>query len=154
MNLLDASFPKKRISAGGLIRNGSGEILIVKPAYRAGWLLPGGIVEHDESPMQALYREIQEEVALRVRPQRLLCVDYLSAGPDFSESVHLLFECAPLDEEAVGAIRIDRVELIEFRFCSLDEAESLLVPSIAKRLRALSRSALIPAYLENGGPLV
>lgn len=154
MNPLDASFPKKRVSAGGLIRNRDGAILIVKPAYRAGWLLPGGIVERDESPVQALCREVQEEIALRVEPQRLLCIDYLGASSDFSESLHLLFECAPLDEAALGAVRVDGIELIEFRFCRLDEAASLLVPSIAKRLRTLSDQAPAPVYLENGEPVL
>lgn len=149
----DRLFPRKRISAGGLIRNRAGELLIVKPAYRSGWLLPGGIVEADESPRHALCREIEEELGLIARPLRLLCVDYLDASADYSESLHLLFECATPDDDALAALRVDAVELLQWRLCAQAEALALLVPAIARRLRALSLGGERPVYLENGAAL-
>lgn len=151
MNLLDASFAKKRISAGGLIRNGAGELLIVQPGYREGWLLPGGVVEADESPQQALLREIAEELNLPARSPRLRCVDYLGAGPRYGESLHLLFECAAPTAAELREMRVDGVELLQWRWSSPAQAQDLLVPSIAARLRALERAAsAAPLYLENG----
>ena len=68
--------PKKRMAAGALFLNERQEILIVKPAYREFWLLPGGVIEDGESPRQACMREIREELGLEVWVEKLLCVDY------------------------------------------------------------------------------
>ena len=56
------------LAVGGLIRDRSGKILIVKSPLR-GWEFPGGMVERAESPLVALMREILEEsgVAVTVR---------------------------------------------------------------------------------------
>ena len=49
---------KKVMAAAALIQNDLGALLIVKPNYRDGWLLPGGMVELNESPKRACQREI------------------------------------------------------------------------------------------------
>ena len=151
MSSLDDRFPKKRISAGALIRNGAGELLIVKPNYRDGWLLPGGIVEAGESPQRALLREVEEELNLRLRAPRLRCVDYLRASGDYGESLHLLFACTAPSEAELAQLRMDADELDEWRWSAPDAAQALLVPSIAARLRTLARAAPEAVlYLENG----
>jgi len=151
MTSLDDRFPKKRISAGALIRNGAGELLIVKPTYREGWLLPGGIVEAGESPQRALVREVEEELNLRLRAPRLRCVDYLSASGEYGESLHLLFACAAPDAAELAQLRVDADELAQWRWSAPDAAQALLVPSIAARLRTLARAAPQGVlYLENG----
>ncbi|MFL5627283.1 MAG: NUDIX domain-containing protein, partial [Ktedonobacteraceae bacterium] len=53
---------KKRMAVSAFFLDKQGNILIVKPTYRSDWLLPGGIVEKDESPRQACVREIKEEL--------------------------------------------------------------------------------------------
>ena len=40
-----ATLPTRRLAAGALIRNERGEMLLVKPNYKDGWILPGGTVE-------------------------------------------------------------------------------------------------------------
>jgi 8-oxo-dGTP diphosphatase len=40
-----AALPAKRMASGALYFNNRGELLIVKPTYRAAWLIPGGVVE-------------------------------------------------------------------------------------------------------------
>ena len=69
--------PKKRLSAGVLFLNQKQEILLVKPTYREGWLLPGGVIDEDESPKHCAQREILEELGVRVACDTLLLVDYL-----------------------------------------------------------------------------
>ena len=36
-----ATLPTRRLAAGALIRNERGEMLLVKPNYKDGWILPG-----------------------------------------------------------------------------------------------------------------
>jgi 8-oxo-dGTP pyrophosphatase MutT (NUDIX family) len=64
-------------AAGGIIFNEKGQLLIVKPTYHnRGWLIPGGVIEENESPSLACIREIKEEIGLDLIPDRLLCLEY------------------------------------------------------------------------------
>lgn len=61
-----------RVAGGALMQDG--KVLIVqRPVHEAGggfWEFPGGKIEASESPSQALMREIDEELAIQVRPAR------------------------------------------------------------------------------------
>ena len=56
------------VTAGAIIFNKSGQILLLKHRFRAGsgWGLPGGFLEAGEQPLEALRRELREELALEV----------------------------------------------------------------------------------------
>ena len=71
-----ASLPKKRIGAGALLFYNS-ELLIVQPTYNPGWILPGGTLEAEESPLEGLHREVHEELGIEIEPLTLLAVDYI-----------------------------------------------------------------------------
>ena len=58
-------------SAGALIRARKGRLLILKPTYKGGWTVPGGVVEIGESPWEACRRETREECGLDVTSGRL-----------------------------------------------------------------------------------
>ena len=55
-----------RLSAGALIRNTDGDVLLGKPTYKPGWELPGGFVDHGEELGHACRREAREETGLEV----------------------------------------------------------------------------------------
>jgi 8-oxo-dGTP diphosphatase len=140
------NFPLKRCSAGALIRDPDGRILIVKPAYRPEWLLPGGIAEENESPLVALQREVREEIGLSVMPQSLLCVDYMPAHGQYGESIHFLFDCGVIDSDAAASIAPIDDELSAARFLLWAEAKLLLADSVARRLSNLADGC----YFEKG----
>jgi len=52
-----ASLPTRRLAAGALIRNEEGELLVVKPNYKDGWILPGGTVESGEQDASVRFRK-------------------------------------------------------------------------------------------------
>lgn len=56
------------VTAGALIFNDSGQVLLLKHRFRAGsgWGIPGGFLEAGEYPEQALRREMREEVGLEL----------------------------------------------------------------------------------------
>ena len=54
--------PRIPASAGALIRDPDGRLLILKPTYKKGWTIPGGQIDADgESPWEACRRETLEE---------------------------------------------------------------------------------------------
>lgn len=73
---------RKRVSADAIIRDHQGRILLVDPQYKPDWDTPGGMVEANESPRDAVHRELNEELGLDLQVGALLVVDWVSAhGP-------------------------------------------------------------------------
>lgn len=145
---LDAGFPRRRCSAGGIIRDQQGRILVVKPSYRAGWLLPGGLVEARETPANALRRETVEEVGIMPTLVRLLCIDLLPPDKGFSESVHFLFECERVHTDGNPCLPTDGTEILEARFLIPTQAMELLIAPIRRRLGTVLDGG--HGYLEDG----
>jgi 8-oxo-dGTP diphosphatase len=148
---LDRSFPKKRLSAGAAIFDAHGGLLIVEPTYREHWLLPGGICESGESPLETVLREVREELKIDVVVERLACVDHLSPHDGFGEAVHFLFECRPLDAEQIRAIQADPSEIASFRFETPASWSIRLAPAITRRLDAVRVHGSV--YCEDGAPV-
>jgi 8-oxo-dGTP pyrophosphatase MutT (NUDIX family) len=61
------SWPSIRIAAG-LIVDSTGRVLLVRKRGTKAFMQPGGKIELHESPAQALAREIEEELGIRVAP--------------------------------------------------------------------------------------
>ena len=73
----DDALPAIPVSAGALIFDRAGRLLILKPTYKSGWTIPGGVMEADgETPWEACRREVREECGIDVRHGRLACMDF------------------------------------------------------------------------------
>lgn len=74
----DSPRRRQRVGAYGLAYDERGRVLLVRAAPHltvAGmWFLPGGGVEHGETPAESLRREVHEETGLLVGPVTLLGV--------------------------------------------------------------------------------
>lgn len=147
-----ASLPRKRMAAGVLVLDRGGRVLIVKPTYRDGWLIPGGAVETDEAPSETCRREAVEELGVALSVGRLLCVEYLPAYDGYTESMQFIFDGGVMPDAMCEQLRLPPDELSEARFAAVNEAERLLNPSLAVRVaHALeARRTGQVHYLEGG----
>jgi 8-oxo-dGTP diphosphatase len=145
--------PMIPVSAGALIFDSTGRLLILKPTYKKGWTIPGGVMEADgETPWDACRREVREECGIDVRAGRLACTDFRPARPGRPGGIRYLFDCGRADDAALAAITLQPAEIEEYRLASLDTALTLLRPAIRRRVRAATRRRRF-VYLENGRPV-
>ena len=68
-NILRLAHTRFAVTAAALIFNQTGQILLLKHRFRAGsgWGLPGGFLETGEQPIDALRRELREELDLEIQ---------------------------------------------------------------------------------------
>ena len=130
-----AQLPGVVVSAGALITDPAGQVLLVKPNYRDHWTLPGGICEHGEPPHAGCAREVAEEIGLSLPVAALLAIDWAQPfGPDARPIMHFIFDGGTLDDGA--AIVLQREELDHFRFTGRPELASYLAPYGLARVTA------------------
>jgi ADP-ribose pyrophosphatase YjhB (NUDIX family) len=140
-------------SAGALIFDEAGRLLILKPTYKSGWTIPGGVMEADgETPWEACQREVREECGIDVRHGRLVCMDFRRPRPGKPGGIRFLFHCGAMGKERLAAIVMQPEEISEYRLAPLAEALPLLRQPIRRRVRAAT-SARGLAYLEDGLPV-
>lgn len=118
-------------SVTGVVRDVAGRVLLVQQRDDQRWSTPGGAIEPDETPADAVVREVWEETGLLVAPVRVLGVH---AGPDFvvrypngdeTQYASTIFSCVVRS----GALQADGAETVAARFWTEDEARNLPLAS-------------------------
>jgi len=146
--------PRIPASAGALIFDSVGQLLIVNPTYKAHWTIPGGIMEADgETPWEACRREVLEEVGLHVERGRLVAVDFLRPKASKPGGMRFLFDCGVLPGAALGAIVLQEEELSEHRLADPARALELLSGPLRRRVGAALAAPGGCVYLEDGRPV-
>jgi 8-oxo-dGTP diphosphatase len=147
------ALPAIPVSAGALLFDRAGRLLILKPTYKSGWTIPGGVMEAGgESPWQACQREVREECGLDVRTGRLVCMDFRRPRPGKPGGIRFLFDCGVIAGRSLSAIALQAEEISAHRLAALPDALALLRRPIRRRVRAAcSGRGLV--YLEDGRPV-
>ena len=128
------TLPKKRISGGCLFFDERGWLLVVNPTYKETWEIPGGLVEKNESPREAVIREVYEELGLFCQPERLLCVDFSDETETRTESLHFIFLGPTLTADMITAIKLPKEELSEYRILPAKKGVKLLNKKLRRRV--------------------
>ena len=145
--------PRIPASAGALIFDRRGRLLILNPTYKRRWTIPGGQVEADgETPWEACRRETREECGLELDGGRLACVDFLRPSARREGGMRFLFDCGAFADEQLAGIVLQPEEISEHRLVELQEAQALLSGPVRRRvLSAVSAAHCV--YLEDGHPV-
>jgi 8-oxo-dGTP pyrophosphatase MutT (NUDIX family) len=123
----------------GVIINADGQVLLQLRSDDRTWGLPGGAMEPGEEPAETLVREIREETALEVVPERIVGV---YGGPDFrvryangdeAAILSITFACRPV----AGEPRVNDDESLEVRYFAPDA-----LPAMPARHRMRIQDAL------------
>jgi 8-oxo-dGTP diphosphatase len=135
-----------------MIFDRAGRLLILKPVYKSGWTIPGGVMETGETPWAACQREVREECGLAVQRGRLACVDFRPPHRGKRGGLRFLFDCGALPEENFAAMVLQPEEISKYRIEPLPAALDLLRKPIRRRVTAAIGSGGL-CYLENGRPV-
>jgi 8-oxo-dGTP pyrophosphatase MutT (NUDIX family) len=136
-------------SVAALVFDDAGRVLLARHATGGVWSPPGGAIDPDEPPQDAVVREVWEELGLEVEPVRCLGT---FGGPEFRITyengdqvayVITAFEC----RFRRGEIRPDGDEVLEARYFAADELGGLTLSSWATsvvRTLVAERAAWVP----------
>lgn len=131
--------PKFTVGCTCLVEH-EGRVLLVRPAYRPRWGLPGGLLHRGETPVEGVRRELREELVLDVvldgRPIVVLDIAL--------QRIDLVFRARLVEGATGAAAEIASAELSEIGWF---ESDSL------PELQHECRDALAAfADLDAGGP--
>lgn len=123
--------------AAACIKNINGEILLVKKRSSGIWGFPGGGVEPNETILQALHREIKEELNLDIGSPKLTAI-YSSPKFDFAypngDKVHpiiFFFDCRIADRQKFSPSQ----EIEAAEFFSIDKLPKKMLPCCVQKAK-------------------
>jgi 8-oxo-dGTP diphosphatase len=152
----NAKQARKRVGADVLLWDEQGRILLVDPKYKPDWDMPGGMAEANEPPIDALRRELKEELGLEmhVGEMTLLCVDWVSPHGPWDDSLMFIFDAGTLTASQVSKLCLADGELGAYEFCTHEQAQQRLRPYVWLRvsaaLKGLDTHRVV--YLHDGHP--
>ncbi len=120
-------------TVGGLVLNTRGELLLVQsPKWKGEYTIPGGHVEIGETLVDALKRELMEEVGLRVQDLELLMIQEAIFSKEFFRRRHFIF-FDYLCRTRSSAVKVDGTEIVGYKWMKPEDALAIRLDSFTKK---------------------
>lgn len=106
--------PRFQVTAGAVIVNEEGRVLLLNHVFRAGsgWGIPGGFLERGEQPEEAIRREVREETGLELESAEIAFIR-TNAG---TNRVEIIYRC-----RARGEVSLEGYEIKSAEWCLPDQ---------------------------------
>ncbi|MGK4583504.1 NUDIX domain-containing protein [Kitasatospora sp. HPMI-4] len=142
----DDGHPPRRLGAVNLVRNGAGDVLLVKPTYKSGWTLPGGAAHEGEAISVAAARELAEETGLTREITHFFALDQVprNAEANSDEGLNVVCDGGTVTDEEAAAVAVPAGaagELADLRWVPLDQLDEVTLPYQERRIRAAVAAA-------------
>jgi NAD+ diphosphatase len=110
VTLVRATQKKFTVSVGAIIFNGKNEVLLLDHVLRpaSGWGIPGGFIEADEQPIDAIQRELIEEIGLEIKNIEIFRIRTIG------RHLEILFSARAIDVGEVKSFEIKELGWFEF----------------------------------------
>ena len=143
----------KYVGAGAIIFDPDGKVLLLHNRLRRAWEYPVGGSKGPESPIETCRREVGEEAGLHIDKYRLVGIDFWQ---QLTPNGNLLFTfVAEISHDKAAEVKIQALEITDYRWCSRDEAIAIINPKYKARFVELlaAYDADKPVYLHTGMPV-
>lgn len=135
--MLDSILPTKRLIGHVLFRDDEGRVLLLETTYKKDWELPGGVIEHGESPRVGAEREISEELGLDVTLGQPLLADWMPPYLGWSDAFEFIFDGGTLDAATVAMIEPEDREVQAVHWVAPVDVPEFVTELSARRLELL-----------------
>jgi ADP-ribose pyrophosphatase YjhB (NUDIX family) len=125
------------MGAQAIVTDEHKRVLLVRHGYQDGWFFPGGGVEKGETVEEALARELDEEVGIRMTGRPELFGIYANFAVFPNDHV-ALFLVRAWEQETAPA---PTFEIPEQRFFTVDAVPGNVTPGTSRRIAEVFRSA-------------
>lgn len=144
--------PRKRLSAGVIVvrETDNGLLFLLLRAFKH-WDFPKGMVEEDETPLQAACRETLEEAGLSDLDFRW--GEEFYETPPYNRGKVARYYLAATQQEAITLVPnplTGRLEHVEFRWVSFEQAWRMVSPRVQRVLSWTARQLEIDAEGQAG----
>jgi len=148
----ETGYATPKVDVRGAAFRGDGRLLMVREATDGRWSLPGGWAEVNQSPSEAIMREIREETGFEVAVRKLAAVYDRSRHPHFPPRPFHIFKLFFICDIAGGEPRTSS-ETTEIGFFAENELPAdisigRVVPYQIARMFAHARSPGLPTEFD------
>ena len=116
-------FPKGvEVVGSAIIENPQGKILLTcSPKWNNKWTMPGGHIDPGETIEEALLREAEEEVGLKLKSEGVIAWGELIDSKDFYRPTHFIYFDIYCKTKSTD-VKLDNDELTEYVWVTPEEA--------------------------------